>query len=327
MKRILSIILTLVLMLTLGSVAMADGAGQTEQNSYTDMTEVKITKVYQLVGAGSSPAETFTLEQVGAGSVTSGEATSAPNLGAITGAEFDANAATADGAEGTITIQLPQYDNVGVYEYTLKEVAGTTAGVAYYGGNIRLVVTVINDESTGKLRIAAVHTEGEGGEKSNEFTNTYSAGTLNISKTVTGNLGDHNKYFTFKVTLTGEDGKTYPENFAVTGGSNSSNPTSIKLGAETTFLLKHGDTIKIENLPYGVEYEVTEVEATGYTTTKTGDTGTINDGSQTAAFTNNNNSGTIDTGITTDNMPYIVLLGVVMLAGAAMLLKRRSYNN
>ncbi len=315
MKKFIAILLALML-LGLSAASLAEGN--------TDMTSVTVTKVYKLVGAGSSPAETFTLEQVGAGRVTSGEATEAPALGTITGAAFEAGAATEDGAKGEITIALPTYTNVGVYEYTLQEVAGKTAGVAYYGEQIRLVVTVINDE-TGNLRVAAVHTESVGGEKSDTFANTYSAGTLNVTKTVTGNLGDKSQFFEFKVTLTGEEGKTYANSYTVSGGSREGNPSSIKIGEETTFYLKHGETLSIANLPYGVSYTVTETAAKGYTTTKEGDSGSINAAAQTAAFTNDRTT-TVDTGITTDSLPYVLLLGIVVLAGAVLFVKRRANN-
>ena len=316
MKKFIAILLALML-LGLSAASLAEGN--------TDMTSVTVTKVYKLVGAGSSPAETFTLEQVGAGRVTSGEATEAPALGTITGAAFEAGAATEDGAKGEITIELPTYTNVGVYEYTLQEVAGTTAGVTYYGEKIRLVVTVINDEKTGNLRVAAVHTESVGGEKSDTFANTYSAGTLNVTKTVTGNLGDKSQFFEFKVTLTGEEGKTYANSYTVSGGSYEGNPSSIKIGEETTFHLKHGETLSIANLPYDVSYTVTETAAEGYTTDKVGDSGLINAAEQTAAFTNDRTT-TVDTGITTDSLPYVLLLGIVVLAGAVLFVKRRANN-
>lgn len=195
----------------------------------------------------------------------------------------------------------------------------------YYGNDIKLVVTVIQGEN-GKLRVAAVHTEAEG-EKSDTFTNTYSAGKLNISKTVKGNLGDQSKYFEFKVTLTGEKGKTYASSYAVSGGSNTANPTSIEIGKETTFLLKHGETISIANLPYGVSYTVTETAADGYTTTKSGDTGSVNAENQTAAFENSRN-GEVDTGINLTTLPYIlVFAGVIVIAGAAFITRRRKYED
>ena len=321
MKKFVAILLTLMLVLGM-TAAYAD--------AISDHETATIKKVYKLIGAGTSPAETFTLEQVGNGVVKDGEAKTAPALVTIDGAAFAEGAATGAGANGDIIVTLPKYDTVGVYEYTLKEKIGTTAGVTYYGNDIKLVVTVVNGDN-GKLRVAAVHTEDEGKTKNDTFENTYSAGTLSVSKTVTGNLGDKDKYFEFKVILKGEDGKTYGESYdVVSGGSYANNPQKVTIVAgeqkEYTFMLKDGDTISIANLPYGVGYTVTE-NPDGYTIAKkTGDTGSINAAAQTAAFENVKN-GDIDTGVTTESLPYVVLMGFVVLAGAALLLKRKAHNN
>ncbi|HIV90536.1 MAG TPA: hypothetical protein H9744_02450 [Candidatus Eisenbergiella stercoravium] len=321
-KKVLALLLAAVTTLSMGVTAFATGG--TGETTYTDQTTVTIKKEYVAANADTtSPAETFTLVQVGDGKVTDGDAASAPALGTITGAAFEAGDASTDGTVKNITITLPAYDRVGVYEYTLQEVAGTTAGVTYYGNTIRLVVTVMQG-ADGKIRVAGVHTETEGEKKSDTFTNTYSAGTLNVSKTVEGNMGDHDKYFTFTVTLTGEEGKTYAESYAVTGGSNQSNPQTITIGTPATFYLKDGETISIANLPYNVSYAVTEAEANtnGYTTTPDGDTGTINAVSQTASFTNSK-TGEVDTGITLDTLPYILVFGLVMIAAVVMIVRRR----
>ena len=246
-KRVIPLIAAFALALCMGAVAFA--AEQLPE----DKASVDIGKTYRLVGDGSSPAEIFTLEQVGDGVVKDGEATFAPALGTITGAEFEAGAAVAaPTTRSLVNVALPTYEKVGVYEYTLKEVAGTNAGVTYHGETIKLVVTVINDPEGGFIRIPAVHTETTG-DKSDTFENTYSAGVLNITKTVAGKLGDKTKYFEFKVTLTGEEGKTYAENFAVEGGSYENNPARIALGVETTFTLKDGEIdmgVVLDSLPY-----------------------------------------------------------------------------
>ena len=323
MKKFVAILLTLMLVLGIGA-AVADEAPATP----TDKEIVTIYKSYRNVNDnGISPEETFTVVQVEDGKVVDGEDKGkvAPHLGTITGATYADYGATTAGAKLGITVELPRYDKVGVYEYTLQEKAGTTAGVTYYGQNIKLVVTVVNGENNDLLRIAGVHTESSG-DKTDTFENTYSAGTLKVSKTVAGNLGDKNKYFEFKVTLTGENGKTYGASYAVTGGSKDDNPKSIVIGQETTFMLKHGDTLSIANLPYNVTYTVTETADADYETTKTGDTGTISAAEQTAAFTNTK-EGSIDTGVTTENLPYVLLIGFVVLAGAALLIKRKAHNN
>ena len=328
MKKFVAILLTLMLVLGIGA-AVADEAPATPT---TDKEIVTIYKSYRNVNDnGISPEETFTLEQVGNGQVVDGEdkGNVAPHLGTITGATYADYGATTAGAKLGITVELPSYDKVGVYEYTLQEVAGTTAGVAYYGQKIKLVVTVVNGKNNDLLCIAGVHTESSG-NKSDTFENTYSAGTLKVSMTVDGKLGDKNKYFEFKVTLTGEAGKTYGDSYRVTGGSYTTNPEVVTIVAgeekEYTFMLKHDETISIANLPYGVKYTVTETVADGYTTSATGDTGKINAAEQTAAFTNTK-TGSIDTGVTTENLPYVLLIGFVALAGAALLIKRKAHNN
>ncbi len=323
MKKLLSLGLAAMLAFGLATTSFAEEAG--DVTTPTDGI-VTIHKVYKLENADTtSPAETFTLVQDGKGRVTNGDATEAPALGTITGATYEEGAATVSGTTGDITVALPEYTNVGVYEYTLKEVAGTTAGVTYYDKGIKLVVTVVNDNN-GKLRIAAVHTESTGEAKSDKFPNTYKAGELDVSKTVIGNLGDKNKYFEFKVTLTGEEGKTYAKSYAVSGANNEGNPTSVEVKAgekkEYTFKLKHGDTITIANLPYGVKYTVTETAAEGYTTEKTGDTGEINAADQAAKFTNTK-EGSIDTGVVLNNMPYILVLAVLAAGVAVFIIRKR----
>lgn len=324
MKKILAMLLAVMMLLSVASVAMAD-----EIN--TDQQTVTIKKVYKLANAGTtSPAETFTLTQVGKGTVTDGEATSAPDLGTITGAEFAKGAATVDGATGNITVALPKYTHVGVYEYILQEIAGDTAGVTYYGDNIKLKVTVIND-TEGNLRIAAVHAESannaleEGKTKKDNFPNTYSAGKLNVTKTVAGNLGDKEKKFDFSVKFTKLAGKDVNSTITATvaGQNVTFTPAWNDAGEYTfTFQLAHDEIATFENLPYGVQYTVTEATVTDYETTKTGESGTINAAEQTAAFTNTK-TGTIDMGVMLDSMPYVLVLAVVGAAVIALIAKKR----
>ena len=73
--------------------------------------------------------------------------------------------------------------------------------------------------------------------------------------------------------------------------------------------------------------EEADYSSEGYTITeKAGDNSSINAPETTAAFTNSK-TGTIDTGVTTESLPYVVLMGFVVLAGAALLLKRKAHNN
>ena len=189
---------------------------------------------------------------------------------------------------------------MGVYTYIIHEVAGHSAGVTYYGDAILLRVTVI--EQDGKLRIAAVHTEdpestGEG--KKDDFDNLYSAGELEVHKDVEGIMGNKDKYFEFTVQLTGEEGKTYQDSYAITG-----------------------DTIHIENLPYGVEYKVSETPVADYVTTETGTEGEVDEAVEQANFTNTK-GGTVDAGVALESAPYLFTLTGAAGVGLLLTLRRR----
>ncbi len=332
-KKLLACLIAAATMFTMGSTAFAEETDATP----TDQETVTIHKQYRLIGEGTSPEETFTLEQVGRGEVTDGDAESAPPLGTITGALFTKGEATASGITKDITIELPTYKKVGVYEYTLHEVNGNNAGVTYYENNIKLVVTVIQGKNE-KLRIAAVHTEAENGEKSDTFENTYSANSLPVKKVVTGNLGDKDKLFDVTVTLTNSTGKTMASDISYTVGDKENTINASEWNDNTvtrSIQLKNDQTITFTNLPFGVEYVVTEADYTG---NKGGydapeydyenDDQKISVDNQLVTIINNKNSNNIDTGINLTTLPYIlVFAGVIVIAGAAFITRRRKYED
>lgn len=298
--------------------------------TYADMDSVVIKKNYELANEGTfSPAETFSFD-IEADNVTDAsdditpENMPMPTIGTVSYLRGEAGSTT---KTKEIKIDLPEYDSVGVYTYIIHEVEGNSAGVTYYGDAILLRVTVI--EQDGKLRIAAVHTEdpestGEG--KKDDFDNCYSAGELEVHKDVEGIMGNKEKYFEFRVQLTGEEGKTYQDSYAITGGSYDANPASIKIKpgetTEATFYLKDGDTIHIENLPYGVEYQVSETPVADYVTTETGTEGEVDAAVEQANFTNTK-GGTVDAGVVLDSAPYLFTLTGAAGVGLLLTLRRR----
>ena len=323
MKKLFSTLLTLVFVLSMGTVAMATENTPTQ---YEDMKTITLKKVYKLTNLGtSSPAETFTftIERTSVSDAGAGiDATNMPipTIGTVAYAKGEAGSAT---ATKNITITLPEYTSVGIYTYTIKEEDGKKAGVTYYNNDIKLVVTVI--EQNGKVRVAAVHTEAEGEKKNDNFPNEYSAGDLEFSKKVTGNLGDKAKYFDVTVTLTGVEDMIYEESYPVTGGSHDDNPETIEVGKSTLFKIKDDETIKIANLPYGVTYTVVEANYTGEGYDAAGYSEfnkEIDSALDTVVITNNKNAD-VDTGISLDSIPYIMILGLAVLGISGLFLKRR----
>ena len=326
LEKLLAAVLSIALAMGVSVMPAFAASGET----YADMDSVVIKKNYELANEGTfSPAETFSFD-IEADNVTDAsdditpENMPMPTIGTVSYLRGEAGSTT---KTKEIKIDLPEYESVGVYTYIIHEAAGNSAGVTYYGDAILLRVTVI--EQDGKLRIAAVHTEdpestGEG--KRDDFDNLYSAGELEVHKDVEGIMGNKEKYFEFTVQLTGEEGKTYQDSYAITGGSYDANPASIEIKpgetTKATFYLKDGDTIHIENLPYGVEYKVSETPVADYVTTETGTEGEVDEAVEQANFTNTK-GGTVDAGVVLDSAPYLFTLTGAAGVGLLLTLRRR----
>lgn len=326
LEKLLVAVLSIALAMGVSVMPAFAASGET----YADMDSVVIKKNYELANEGTfSPAETFSFD-IEADNVTDAsdditpENMPMPTIGTVSYLRGEAGSTT---KTKEIKIDLPEYKSVGVYTYIIHEAAGNSAGVTYYGDAILLRVTVI--EQDGRLRIAAVHTEdpestGEG--KRDDFDNLYSAGELEVHKDVEGIMGNKDKYFEFRVQLTGEEGKTYQDSYAITGGSYDANPASIEIRpgetTEATFYLKDDDTIHIENLPYGVEYKVSETPVADYATTETGTEGEVDEAVEQVSFTNTK-GGTVDAGVVLDSAPYLFTLTGAAGVGLLLTLRRR----
>ena len=334
MKKFMSLLLALLLVMSLGAPAFAE-----------DDKDASFNKIYKLENADTtSPAETFTFN-FSKGQVTdAAEGTVAPAIPDATVSFAAGEAVTNAGLTKPVTVALSDitWPSVGIYTYDVKEVPGSTPGVTYSNDTLKMKVTVAYDDQTQTyytafVTMSLVDADGDGQTdvKTGAFENTYSAGSLAVTKTVTGNMGDRDKYFAINVTLTGEDGKTYPNQYTVSGGSKlidgtaEGTTTSISVnGKSHTFYLKHDETFTIKNLPYGVTYTVAEADYTteGYEEAEIifpDQNKKIDPASETVTITNNKQA-TVDTGIVLDSLPYVLLL-VLSIGGAVLfLLKRRS---
>ena len=101
------------------------------------------------------------------------------------------------------------------------------------------------------------------------ITNKYETGALMIKKTVTGNRGNKNLSFPFKIDLSAAG--RYPYTLYSAGAVISSG--TVESGG--TIWLKHGQYAIITGLPAGCIYQVTETNPFRHRVTYTGEVGVI----------------------------------------------------
>ena len=162
---------------------------------------------------------------------------------------------------GTVTLRHGQSITIN----DLPAGAGYTVVEADYSadGYVTVYSGAVGTIATGETLVAS-------------FVNSRTLGDLTIKKTVTGENGDRNRFFTFVVEI----GR--PGEFTYTGSRSG----LISNGG--TIMLKHGEQVTIHGIEVGTSYRITEKEANkdGYRTTYTGEVGTIQEQGVTASFTN-----------------------------------------
>lgn len=90
--------------------------------------------------------------------------------------------------------------------------------------------------------------------------------------------------------------------------------------------------MKFTNIPYDVTYTVAEEDyrSEGYDAADyeySDEANKIDSVNDTVKITNNKGAGTIDTGITLDNLPYIMILALVAVAMVVLFGKKRFARN
>lgn len=230
--------------------------------------------------------------------------------------------------------------DIGTFTYVLKEHDAGTAGVGYDATEINLVIQRTWNaagnaiEEHMYLNKTVTNSDGKPEQvKVDEIENTFTAGELKISKTVTGKLGDKSKKFKFYVTFAAPTNKTVNNDITYKYSTTGATDSTIAKGWTGThdtveIELANGEDCVFKNIPSGVTYTVTEESYNDYTTkynnsdTATKAEGTIND-AQVAVNVTNNKDATTPGGVIMTIAPYALML-VVAGAFAVVFLSRRN---
>lgn len=251
---------------------------------------------------------------------------------------------------------------VGIYTFTVSEKAyGYQSMTPTRTAPLTLVVTKVN--MTGAIGegygyYVALHTDANATadnkiSAADAFENVYNnVRNLKLRKTVHGSFANLNTEFQFKVKFFAKndvDNSNYkgPQVTELNGtiSDNVVVNSYLQLDKVYTVTLKHNGSVKFDNLPNGIQYEIYEdtsaynaeasavklnKENVDYTVTVAGVQFNENSEKVTssvtvdvdAAFTNTNQASP-DMGVVLDNAPYIAMLAIVAIGGVALMLNKR----
>lgn len=343
-KKIGALILAGTMLLSMGTTAFA--AGESTTPNVNQNGQVPITKKFEMADGLKTPAATFKFT---ATSTTEGAPTATiadvsfteGQAGTLKGEKYVLEGKTAISFTGT-------WPHAGEYVYTVAETQESMPNVTYDISSYTLRVYVIN--GTKGLEIEKITAQGTTGKTDKIlFTNTYAKNdaTLTIEKKTTGKYANKTKKFDFEITFT-KSPMSNQTSFTGTIGTQSETYTA---GTAKAFSLADGEQLVFHNLPVGTTYMVKELAATdGYTPSVTvveNRTTTVN---RTAAqegdaldtlkeggkknlvgeyenkvtFTNTHKGGVVPTGILMNNLPFILLVAVAIVAFVSLaVIKRR----
>lgn len=336
-KKIGALVLAGTMMLSMGTTAFA--ADPTTPPNVNGENGVQITKDFQMADGLATPDVTFkftaTSETPDALPATIQDISyAAGEKGTLQNGIFVISKNTAISFEGN-------WKHAGEYVYTVKETKENAANVTYDDTAYTLRVYVINEDNG--LKIQQITAEGKDGKTDKiVFTNKYTKNdaSLTIEKKTVGDYADKTKKFNFQITFT-KSPMSDQETFT---GKIGETAITCTAGQAQSFQLANGKKLVFTDLPVGTTYVVTEEGAEdGYTpsvnvvenkvTTVTDRTAksegqslsTVKDDGKNNLVGENDNKVTFTntykdvaiTGIVMNNLPFILLITVAVLAFGA----------
>lgn len=255
---------------------------------------------------------------------------------------------------GSTDVTLPTYTNAGEYWYSIKENAGTTAGVTYdTTATYYLHVIVDNEDGEFGVRSAQIHLNDStkydpenAADKITAISNIYGEGTLTVTQNVTfnGEESDNDTAaFVETVTFTVPEGTVITGNITYGEGDDKVTITPEDWNDGTysvDITLKNGDSVTFSGLPDGVTYTVSQKTAdeafdlenvefdvadeTGDTVTELVAHGTIGDPADTVTITNAGFTP-LDVGVILETGAFVLLaLGAIALGVWLIVAKRKN---
>ena len=372
LKKLFAGILAVAMMATMAAPAFAATNGKTTSVN-NNGGEFSITKT--LTNASDTNVKDSTVLPEGAVAsltvVNNGQPVSYPTK--VTPSDVaitQVSSANLNTATSKFTITMPNYTIPGVYTYYLTEADTGIAGIVPNTNDYRLTVYAVWDkaatDNTSAITLKVKMDEGiltlsndtytfeeTDNTKIDTINNDYQAGTVTVTKKVDGTFARKDSEFDFNMTLTSDRKVKSTITYNTASGTASIAPadwakTDSGWTVTKSFKLTADHTETFTNIPYGVNYTVSEMNGTtalnandtvtiegveytvNYDAKKTGEVGSVNEDNTVnylinAEIKNVSGQTDVDTGVILDNAPYIALMMVVVAGAAVMIIKKRRH--
>lgn len=291
MKKILSVLLALMMIMSLATVCAADeqtgntGAAMAAADSVdlrAKAADELVVEFYKTYTGNAAELELYPVEELNLTAAVYPEGQEgAPAISVV-------DKKTDDAAFSTLSFKIGAANKPGKYTYKITEnVPETqTQGVVYTAADeaTEILATVwvyyrtddegnyvdYNDEIVTEnadrvlmkaVTFYGVDAEGKPVEKVNEIQNEYNVYNLEVKKTISGALASDTQEFDVTVTFIIEDGKALAENAVITYGDEEITASDFEEGVATAEIkLVADETVTFENIPDGISYVVEESE-------------------------------------------------------------------
>lgn len=259
-------------------------------------------------------------------------------------------------SENTDEIYTLDFSNInftvpGKYEYVVREVSSSNESLYPIDSNYYVIaLNVINElddnnTPTGNLIADVLQSAFYNGDsgKSEIVFETRPLTYITLKKNVTGDLGNINEYFKFKIIIEDGDGYTINGQDSVVSYNKESINTinTYDSSVDNYVYLKHGQTVTIGlnngsyEIPSDVSFTIEEMDATNYKTYINGSIQnnklslyhTLNTPSSNIVKYVNNNESTVLTGLFVNIIPFVILIIVSIIGIYAISKKNKNTSN